>query len=42
VEYEAIKHAAALVLQEAKSTGRNKCVIRSFHGKLQAGQSGAG
>jgi diguanylate cyclase len=41
VDYEAIKHAAALGLQEAKSTGRNKCVIRIFQGRLQTGHTGA-
>jgi diguanylate cyclase (GGDEF)-like protein len=41
MDYEAIKHAAALALQEAKSTGRNKSVIRSFHGRLPAGPTDA-
>jgi diguanylate cyclase (GGDEF)-like protein len=40
VDYEALKHAAALALQEAKSTGRNKCVIRTFHGRPESGQAG--
>jgi diguanylate cyclase (GGDEF)-like protein len=42
VDYEAVKHAAALALQEAKSTGRNKCIIRTFHGKTGASESAEG